>query len=535
MIRLLLPCLLFACCLVVNAGDAYSTALANATPAAEAFRRADAVVHAWLAQADPASGLLPQGLTDERIWRVANAAADLYPFLVLTAAVTDRNLFDGRMHDILRAEQRLTNRVGPLPDDWSLNRQGFVHDDVDLERVIFGSSEYVKDGLLPMTEWLGASAWSERMIEITRAIWERAPVETPFGRIPADDHEVNGEMMQVVSRLYWMTGDPIWKEYAFRLGDYFLLGTHHPTRDAQVLRLRDHGCEVVSGLSEVYALAHYASPEKKAAYREPLYAALDRILEIGRNDDGLFYNRVNMQTGEVVDRGVADTWGYNFNTFYTVYLLDATTDTTGRATAYREATLRAMAALWPHYRDFRWEGTSADGYADSIECAIYLYRYERILSVAKWIDSEIQVMFAKQRDDGTVGRTYPDGNFARTALLYAFWKTAGAIPRPWRADVRLGAHVAGDTLHLALDSDAPWQGRVLLDGARHRDVFHLPLDYPRINQFPEWYAIDAEKDYTVVIGERAPVAMKGAALIRGLELETGSQPLHVRISPRAAH
>ena len=35
-----------------------------------------------------------------------------------------------------------------------------------------------------------------------------------------------------------------------RLGDYYLLDSHHPTRDESVIMLRDHGCEIISGLKE---------------------------------------------------------------------------------------------------------------------------------------------------------------------------------------------------------------------------------------------------------------------------------------------
>ena len=50
--------------------------------------------------------------------------------------------------------------------------------------------------------------------------------------------------------------------------------------------------------------------------------AFDRILEIGRNQDGLFYNQVNPITGEILNDGIADTWGYTFNAYLTVYQID---------------------------------------------------------------------------------------------------------------------------------------------------------------------------------------------------------------------
>ncbi len=92
-------------------------------------------------------------------------------------------------------------------------------------------------------------------------------------------------------------------DYAVRLGDYYLLGDHHPTRDLRHLRLRDHGCEIVSGLCELYAAAWYAAPDKASAYRAPLHAMLDRILDVARNEHGLFYNVIDPVAGVPLNNG----------------------------------------------------------------------------------------------------------------------------------------------------------------------------------------------------------------------------------------
>jgi hypothetical protein len=89
----------------------------------------------------------------------------------------------------------------------------------------------VKDGLLPITEWLGPSPWSERMIGIVDDIWQQAPIDTPFGRIPTRNFEVAGDLLQACSRLFWFTGELKYLDWAIRLGDYYLLSTNHPTND----------------------------------------------------------------------------------------------------------------------------------------------------------------------------------------------------------------------------------------------------------------------------------------------------------------
>jgi len=493
---------------------AFDQALANGRLANEGFARCERFVTGWLAQADSATGLIPRNLKKNRdIWNAKDAAADNYPFMVLTAAITDRALFEGRMIDMLRTETRLTSRIGSLPDTWSFAKQDFADDEPELGRILFGASEYIKDGLLPLTEWLGLSPWSSRMLDMLEDMWARAPIETPYGAIVSDSHEINGEMLQILARLYWMTGRAEYLAWAVRLGDYYLLGDRHPTRDSNYLRLRDHGCEIVSGLCELYATVHFALPEKKAAYRAPLHAMLDRILEVGRNDDGLFYNLIDPQAGTVEDDRVADTFGYTLNGYYTVYLIDG-------AETYRAVVLQALEALNTNYRSYAWEGESADGYADAIESGLNLYNREPVSSAADWLDSEIQVMWAKQQPDGIIEGWHGDGNFARTTIMYCLWKTQGLTIEPWREDVVFGAVLEGGVLKIALQADEPWEGRLIFDRPRHEAIMHLPLDWPRINQFPEWFTVPGEHQYRVshlTSGEKG--AATGQALQAGLPIQ----------------
>ena len=500
----------------------------NAARANQALLHCRDFVRAWLDHADPISGLIPRNLTKGRdFWNAKDAAADNYPFMVLTAAIIDKPLFQGRLQDMLLAETRLTCRLDRLPDDYSFSKQGFLHDQPDVGRCIFGGSEYVKDGLLPLTEWLGRSPWSTRMIGIVDDVWKHAPVETKYGRIPSTSHEVNGEMLQVLSRLYWMTGKKEYLDYAFRLADYYLFD-HHPTRDEDNLRLRDHGCEILSGLAEAYAAAHFAAPDKKKAYHDPIHAMFDRVLEIARNEHGLLYNRVNPKTGEATDNRCCDTWGYNYNGVYTVYLVDDTE-------AYRDAVRDVLSNLNEHYRGYMWGHKSviADEYADSIEGAINLFNREPIPSVAEWIDSEIQIMFDVQKPDGIVEGWHGDGNFARTAIMYALWRTQGTTVTPWRADVQFGAVEKDDTLYVTVSARWPWQGKLVFDRPRHKTDMKLPLDYPRINQFPEWFTVDAKGEYAVTT-DAGTKTYTGRQLLDGIAIELTSEQRQSKLAVRPA-
>ncbi len=468
----------------------FKQAAENAHLANEGFVRCQNFVKGWLRQADPKTGLIPKNLgKDKDIWNAKDSAADNYPFMVLTAAIIDRALLAGRMLDMLHTETKLTCRIGDMPDTYSFSKQNFRDAEPDIGRIIFGSSEYIKDGLLPLTEWLGPSPWSKRMVGILDDMWKYAPIETKYGKIVSHSQEVNGEMLQTLSRIYWMTGEKKYLQWAVRLGDYYLLGQHHPTHDETKLRLRDHGCEIVSGLCELYATVHFARPEKKRAYQKPIHEMLDRILEIGRNEHGLFYNTINPKTGEH-DKGLCDTWGYTYNGYYTVYLID-------RTEAYRQAVLKALGNLNKYYShpNYKWGGS--DDYADSIESAINLYNREPTGSVAQWLDSEIRMMWNIQSSDGVIEGWHGDGNFARTTIMYCLWKTKGLTIRPWREDVVIGAVQNGNVLKISICVENNWQGKILFDTPRHKTIMKMPLDWPRINQFPEWFTVEGRKHYTV--------------------------------------
>ncbi len=608
--------------------NTWQKALQNGRLANEGFIRCRRFIDGWLAHADAKTGLIPRNLNrDKDIWNAQDSAADNYPFMVLTAALTDPALYNGRMRQMLETEKKLTSRIGNMPDTYSFSKQGFANDEPDLNRIIFGSSEYIKDGLLPLTERIGRGPWYDRMIAILDDIWKHAPVDTPYGKIVSTNEEINGEMLQTLSRLCWMTGDVKYLDYAIRLGDYYLLGDHHPTRPkgpargqwllldlgdkhniasakiawiygdrrqyafevqtstdkknwTQVfegkssgktadmrlfpleqsaaryvritgfgnnendwtniaeltlhtpdgekvnienavasghqnpnkpsnaidgdmstrwsvggssstprLRLRDHGCEIVSGLCELYAAIHFARPEKKARYEKPIHDMLDRILECGVNEHGLFYNWMDPVSG-AHDSRLTDTWGYNLNGFYTVYLIDGNE-------AYRDAVVKALSNLWPHYskKDYKWGGS--DDYADSVEGAINLYNREPVPSVPRWIDSEIRVMWDIQKPDGVIEGWHGDGNFARTTLMYCLWKTKSLDIKPWREDVIFGAELIGNALAITITAEKPWEGKIQFHSERHKTLMNLPLDWPRINQFPEWFAVREQLNYKI--------------------------------------
>lgn len=480
------------CLLTLSAAPAlaqpWETAEQNGEQARQAFLACARFVDGWLQHADPVSGLIPRNLNRDPFWNARDAAADNYPFMVLSTYYTNRPLFEGPMHNILRTEQQLTNRVGVLPDDFLFATQAFRTETPDLDAIIFGASEYVKDGLLPLNELLGPSPWTDRMLGLLDGIWEHAKIDTEVGKLPSTSHEVCGELMQSYSRVYWMTGKPQYRDWAYQLAAYFF--EHHSPIKAEALRLDDHGCEVIGGLSEVYYIASREDPARHARWKPEMHRILDRILEVARDDNGLLYNKIDPRDGTILDDDRTDNWGYNYNAFLAVAQIDD-------APRFEEAVRFALQNLMAN-KDFPWEGDIADGIADSLEGGLNLMNRLPESEAAEWADYMAARLLRKQRDTGVVAGWHGDGNFARTALMWALWKTQGMYLEPWRNDLRIGA-VADDNgdIYVAVSAEWPWEGTLRFDVPRHKEYFHMPSDYPRLNQFPEWFTVKADSTCTV--------------------------------------
>ena len=287
------------------------------------------------------------------------------------------------------------------------------------------------------------------------------------------------------------------------------------TGDGQV-RLRDHGNEVVVGLVLVYALERHLDPARAARYRPVLARMLDRILA-SANPDGMLYDQIDAKTLKPVQTGLSDNWGYIYGAVYAFY------QCTGES-KYRDAVMRVLRNL-PKYRNYNWEGKSFDGYADSIESALYLVAREPVLEAFDWIESEIQVMTAMQKPSGLIEYWYGEGNFNRTLLLYMYYKSQGCRPHHWVPGLKLGAVRRGQTLYLSLETDGAangWSGRISFDFARHRRVLNYDQNYVRLNEFPEWYVVDENTLYRVLSPSLKENVLLGSELIAGVTLSAGN-------------
>jgi len=503
----------------VAAGSYDAAARINAVLGQEAYVRARRVLDAWETLRGPATGLIPKSpVAHMRYWNSEDVGADLFPYLLYAAHELDAGGVQPWL-DTMAAERRICGRLPcqiALPSGIRIERR--------LEADIFGAVEYSKDGLLAVAERLGRGPWLDRMIEDIDAVLEAAPVETPRGRLASDGTEVNGELLIVLSRLWLATRDEKYIAAAERIADAYLFDVmpknhglparlwHFPTmRPASAeFRLRDHGSELVPGLGELYLVEKLSGRAAAQRYREPIRHFLDAVLRLPRTSDGMFHDSYDAASRNPIDADVADTWGYVLTGYHAFDLAEGT-DVYG---AEIERIMRAAATR----RSFEWEWRYMDGYADTLESMLYMLPFRPIAECMRWVDDEIEVLFGKQHDDGFVERWYLDGNFIRTAMLYAHYKSLGVRAVPWNEDVAVGASMNPQTRELFVHVQAgrPWSGRIVLDVPRHARTWNLPKEYPRLNGLPQWFVVETERSYLVTD------AATGTSVTRSAkELEAG--------------
>jgi hypothetical protein len=301
-----------------SADARFEKARANGIQFEQDVSACSSLLKAWMTHADPKTLLLPDNPGaphSEWIYTPHNSGADLYPYLILTAELTDHNLYRGRMMEMLRNEVRYTNVKGAIPGNLMLESGKLGPPS------LFGAGEYAKDGLIAVTEYLGRTPFFHRMVDMAADAMNAAPVDSHWGNLPATDAELNGDYLQALVRLAVMTGDQRFLEWGRRIADAYieevLPGTYgvpayqwdfSAHKGDTKLKLRDHGNEMVVGLSLQYALENYLHTPRAEKYRPVIGKMLDRIIQ-SANPDGLLYNEVDAATLEPVNKGLSDNWG----------------------------------------------------------------------------------------------------------------------------------------------------------------------------------------------------------------------------------
>jgi hypothetical protein len=458
-------------------------------------------------------------------WNYRDTAADCYPFYVWAAFYTDQQVLDTVMIDALQAEQRLCNELDRVPVTYNMDEGQKVP--MDFDAMMFGASEYAKDGLVPIVEITGKeSPWFERLRGIVDDVFQHARYDTPYGKIPSTNVEVNGDLLQILPRLYCMTGEPKYLEWAHRLADYYLLpGKFVPSR------LSDHGCEIIGGLGLVFAVDRTACLEKCQQYKPHLEYMFDEILRRGTNSDGVIIGELQATPGPHDNVTTRDGWGYDFVGFLDYDLALGTS-------RYSEAIQRPLTNLLkPRYLKFNWDHRSRDNVADSVEGGLYVLRQFPTPEAFIWADREIATLLVDHTDPNRLWGVHKlEANTVRTVLIHTMLHTRNTIARPWQQGLQLGAAPCGGGICVFLESTEAYEGRLQFDIPRHRLYLGFGQDWPRMNAVPEWFTVEPDESHSYnVENVDAPSAqvVSGKSLHDGLpiRLEPG-QPLRLIVRPQ---
>lgn len=516
-----------------NVDDTQAAAIRNARLSLGAMQRAVRVHDAWMTRRDIDTGLFPQSLSVQE-FRYQNVAAD---FLCFEYAIAERAELSSLplIKETLRKERELCRGLGrqgttALVGKFDVRTAKPL--EISQRDRLFATSEYLKDGLVGLYEHTGDAQVLERIVDMVRAIEGSCATPTKFGTIPSTNSEINGNVLQACSRLSGLLdarfgascantagrvadavigqmlaesgGVPVLAfDYSGRLTDEELSSMPPSDRPSDVLHLRDHGNETAVGLSEAFALAISRSKsepvwkQRAERWAEPLTKMYEIILDKGVNSQGLVASRIRAKSFEMIDSHAADTWGYLLVGVYTF------ADAGRRAGLISESRLSALESkadaiaravaktdhlLWQSYAGNPTR-EHHDGWADTIESAIYVAHARPALreDLLAWCDSQIGYMFALQGNDGFVSGDYLDGNFIRTAMLYAEARSAGAHLEPWSSTASVGyAEKAGKGVFVVVAGAEGYEGKVEFDTARHRDRLKMPWNWPRLNAWPEW-------------------------------------------------
>lgn len=452
-------------------------------------------------------------------WDYRDTAADCYPFFIWAAHVVDRDVLNGPARRALHQEIALCNTIERIPVPWDF-KTGAPKKDMEWDEIVFQASEYVKDGLIAIVEITGRDEWFDRMRAITDDLWKTARVDTPFGKIPSTNIEVNGEQLQALARLYTMTGESKYLGWADRLASYYF-----SQDDFVVTRLRDHGCEIIGGLGLLHAVESVHRPERAQHYAPHLRKLYDRILAEGCNEDGVMYDELGKKRGRL-----SDGWGYNYVGLLCFDLA------TGLEVYRPQVTTTLKNLAKPLYNDYAWEGESIDGFADSIEGALYLLNRVPVEEGFAWVDRESKsnlIDHPSRLEHGELwGSMKLQSNAVRTVLMHSLMHTQGVIARPWRQGLEVGAAPEGGGVVISIRAKEDYHGVLEFDLPRHRVYMGFCRDWPRMNTLPEWFTVEPENTYIVRRGDAPPCKYTGRQLHAGLEISASAgQRLQIVVMP----
>lgn len=99
-------------------------------------------------------------------------------------------------------------------------------------------------------------------------------------------------------------------------------------------------------------------------------------------------------------------------------------------------------------------------------------------------------------------------------------KPRGLRLSPWNPSQRLGATSTEKGNYFVIRASSHRSGKIIFDLIRHQTTLYLPVDDPRINQFPEWFTVDPNLEYKITASDpKLSNTFSGGKLLEGLPVK----------------
>ena len=504
---------------IQNAESPWTSAEDRAAVYEDCGRNAGRVLQGWIdRKRDPETHLYSKGGT----WNYHNEAADHYSSLVLIAHYVSPELIaeGGTLHRTLLNCRQLCATPDGLPAVYDLKR-GVKGDRAQLKDL----AEWLRDGLIRIVEVLGMdNDWGRELQRLTSAMLAEA--EQRGGMAEAfPDTESAGNMLQTLARLCALTGDDEFLMAAESLADFHLSDAETTIRRA---RFGDHGCELIPGLGELYALEQQLGRPKAKDYEGPLREVLDGMLAVNRHPQTGLLCQSELDGGARTWSQPPDTWGYVLFTYENY-------DRGAAKPRYNEAIEKPLRWLLEHqplYDSLRadlWpRSKTSDDWSDSYESMIVLWkRYPDAGDAFGWLDwATRQHIHRRQGEEeyGPYTGGHYDGSTGRTLCIHMMMCSQGVRTVPFEEGLGLGGVQQGETLRLSLESAKPWRGKLCFDPPRGAGPA-AAVDWARINEMPQWFVAQPGQTYEVAISDQKRI-VDGQTLIDGIDISVSAGQKH---------
>ncbi|MBT3407296.1 hypothetical protein HN415_01295 [Candidatus Woesearchaeota archaeon] len=487
----------------------FELAKINSYLSQETFNRLLVLSNSWIEYKNPKTRLIPYKLgwgNEYNLWRPDQSTSDFFPFLLMSTYFTNKSQYNDLFSDTdIIKKANYENGLPAMIEVKSgklINKNQVI--DYHFDNQIFGASEIVKDGMLPLIEYFGKNDWSyEYATYLIETINENCYINTSFGCIPSKVLEVNGEMLISLSRLYRITnndeyirqGLPIFKSYILKLipESNFLpceeIDLYNFKCKSSEFSIGDHSNEIIFGLVEFYSIIKGTEYDNEI-YHNIIRIMLEKLKNERLNEEGFWTNH-----GQVVD-----TFGYVHN----AYLLYSKIE--DYDVSFINKSLKNLDNV--DLVNFK----VVDDQSDFIESVIYLQHEYNLPEVDLWISKNMLNMMSNQNSKGMFMEDYKDGNVGRTMLMFLLYKTQGISVENWNSDINLGSYKYDGELYVYLESDDSWEGTIYFDEERSLNTFNIKY-YPRINSFPEWFTINEDKEYEITMSDNA-LYLNGKTIIK---------------------